>query len=749
MTTMPKFLKIGNKPGTNGTTDDHHGLEDYKPLLGLWLIDLALTCNWIAQPPSGSLEDTFANDSFMTLTGLPELGLLLCDNDLDDLDFDTDDVARQTVKRKRHTRHSRTKAIESKLKSLLTDRRKILKNQGVRDDLPLFENIYRLSRMMTLTEAESAVLSFAASLTCFPIFHNALSPNYTEINDSTLTTILARLTGHSSGDIRQALRRDGMLQTSGLIRLDSDSDTDLENKIKLVRDLQGVMLENLIDDEELNRRVLCPSKPGTLSLDDFSHLATDIQLLQNYLAGAISQHEKGANILLYGAPGTGKTEFAKALAAKMGLSLFDISCTDEDGDPIAGEQRLLSLAFCQRALKTKPQVALLFDEIEDVLPGRRSNGFFGMMFAEKPKDKGGKAWINRALEDNPVPTFWITNNAAIDDAYLRRFDYALAFRIPPRKVRHRIAQDHLGQYAPNAAAVAAIAELDDLLPAQLERAARGARLCASSTSSAPGQAWQNIEMTLQRSRALLGQTRKNLKAKTHTHYSLAFLNTDADIAAILQSLRVHPQASFCLYGHSGTGKSQLARHIADELGKPILIKRASDLLDKYVGETEKRIASMFEEALDEDAVLLLDEADSFLSDRSGASRQWEITQTNELLTQMECFEGLFIATTNWMDKMDMACLRRFSHKVKFDYLTADQRWGLFVQEYCRLGGTMEEARSVEEQVRRMEGLTPGDFAVIGKNRVGLNERLTASEFSKLLQQEVAIKCHGKGRIGFV
>jgi SpoVK/Ycf46/Vps4 family AAA+-type ATPase len=302
----------------------------------------------------------------------------------------------------------------------------------------------------------------------------------------------------------------------------------------------------------------------------------------------------------------------------------------------------------------------------------------------------------------------------------------------------------LGQYAPNAAAVAAIAELDDLLPAQLERAARVARLCATT---APGQAWQNIEMTLQRSRALLGQTRKNLKAKTHTHYSLEFLNTDADIAAIIQGLRVHPQASFCLYGPSGTGKSQLARHIADELGKPILIKRASDLLDKYVGETEQRLAKMFEEALNEDAVLLLDEADSFLSDRSGASRQWEITQTNELLTQMESFEGIFIATTNWMDKIDMASLRRFNHKVKFDYLTADQRWGLFVQEYCRLGGTMEEARSVEDQVRRMEGLTPGDFAVVVRNQVSLCVNLTA--FVAQLKQEIAVKSHGKGRLGFV
>jgi SpoVK/Ycf46/Vps4 family AAA+-type ATPase len=211
---------------------------------------------------------------------------------------------------------------------------------------------------------------------------------------------------------------------------------------------------------------------------------------------------------------------------------------------------------------------------------------------------------------------------------------------------------------------------------------------------------------------------------------------------------VRPQATFCLYGPSGTGKSQLARHIADALGKPILIKRASDLMDKYVGGTEKQIAAMFEQALDEDAVLLLDEADSFLSDRTGANHRWEATQTNELLTQLECFEGLFFATTNLMDLMDAACLRRFSHKIKFDYLNPDQRLAMFVQEFCRLGGDQADTVGVEAQVRGMEGLTPGDFAVVGRNWGGLSEPGTALEFFGLLQHEASVKRHGQAKIGF-
>jgi SpoVK/Ycf46/Vps4 family AAA+-type ATPase len=172
-------------------------------------------------------------------------------------------------------------------------------------------------------------------------------------------------------------------------------------------------------------------------------------------------------------------------------------------------------------------------------------------------------------------------------------------------------------------------------------------------------------MGLQRSRALLGQTHKNIKATSHTQYDLALLNTDADIPAIISGLRVRPQASFCLSGPSGTGKSQLARHIADELGKPIVIKRACDFLNKYVGGTEQRIATMFEQALDEDAVLLLDEADRFLSGHSEARQHWEVMQTNELLTQLECFEGIFMATTNLMSHFYKASLRRFPSVTKF------------------------------------------------------------------------------------
>ena len=79
----------------------------------------------------------------------------------------------------------------------------------------------------------------------------------------------------------------------------------------------------------------------------------------------------------------------------------------------------------------------------------------------------------------------------------------------------------------------------------------------------------------------------------------------------------------------------------------------------------QNIAKAFSEAEQKGAILVLDEVDSFLQDRSGAYHSWEVTQVNEMLTQMESFQGIFIATTNFMTNLDKASIRRFDMKIEF------------------------------------------------------------------------------------
>ena len=136
-------------------------------------------------------------------------------------------------------------------------------------------------------------------------------------------------------------------------------------------------------------------------------------------------------------------------------------------------------------------------------------------------------------------------------------------------------------------------------------------------------------------------------------------------------------------------------------------------------------------------MLLLDEADCFLSERQSAKNSWEVTAVNEMLTQMERFEGLFICSTNLMQRLDAASLRRFALKIKFDYLKPEQRWQLFQAQALKFARSQEpEYRSVLNQ---LTNLTPGDFATIRRQAKLLNIPLTADELLKRLQQECKTK----------
>lgn len=168
----------------------------------------------------------------------------------------------------------------------------------------------------------------------------------------------------------------------------------------------------------------------------------------------------------------------------------------------------------------------------------------------------------------------------------------------------------------------------------------------------------------------------------------------------------------------------------------------------YVGETEHNIAKAFREAELDGALLLIDEVDSFLQDRRRAQRSWEVTEVNEMLTQMESFQGVFIASTNLMDGLDQAALRRFDLKVKFDFLSPEQAWLLFERQCAALELSQPSSR-LRQKLAKLHYLPPGDFAAVARqNRF----RTIASpvSFVAALGQECLVKeeCQKKS-IGFL
>ena len=170
----------------------------------------------------------------------------------------------------------------------------------------------------------------------------------------------------------------------------------------------------------------------------------------------------------------------------------------------------------------------------------------------------------------------------------------------------------------------------------------------------------------------------------------------------------------------------------------VLHKRASDLLGSYVGETEQNIARAFNQAYEEEALLVFDEADSFLCDRALAAHTWEISQVNEMLTWMESHPLPFVCTTNLMDGLDKAALRRFTFKVKYKYLAEEQVGNAFKRFF---------GKKYPPSAARLDYLTPGDFAVVKDkaNILGIDE---PAELVKMLAGEHELKGE-RTRMGFI
>ena len=111
---------------------------------------------------------------------------------------------------------------------------------------------------------------------------------------------------------------------------------------------------------------------------------------------------------------------------------------------------------------------------------------------------------------------------------------------------------------------------------------------------------------------------------------------------------------------------------------------------------------------------------------------------------MEEHEGLFICTTNLLEQLDPASLRRFDWKVAFKPLTPSQRWALFLQEFHMLGGDMQAAEPLQAAVRqRLGGITPGDFAPVTRQYRLLRRSPNAQEMFERLQAELRTK-EGRG-----
>jgi len=131
-------------------------------------------------------------------------------------------------------------------------------------------------------------------------------------------------------------------------------------------------------------------------------------------------------------------------------------------------------------------------------------------------------------------------------------------------------------------------------------------------------------------------------------------------------------------------------------------------------------------------VLIFEEADSVLSSRSSAKAHWEIVLVNELLSQLDTYQGLVIFTTNRLSEFDTATFRRFDLTVQFTWLTTDQAQ-LMLETISKLPLTANDL--LLARLKKLEHLTPGDFVAAHRKRQLLAAKWSLADWITSLETQ--------------
>ena len=237
-----------------------------------------------------------------------------------------------------------------------------------------------------------------------------------------------------------------------------------------------------------------------------------------------------------------------------------------------------------------------------------------------------------------------------------------------------------------------------------------------------------------------------------THFDLSILNLDTDPATLVKRMnnfeRLRMDKSLNIsnmnalfWGPSGTGKSYFAQYLSSLTGKNIFMTSASSFLGKYVGETEKNIKKIFKAAEKKGWILFIDEVEGLIPQRSGTDQSWEMTSINEFLVNIETFKGVCIAATNLYESIDPAFYRRFSEKVKFDFMKNSVKEKFVLKKFSRMVSEKELSIPNKTRLDKIKHLTPGDLEAVYK-RLVLDDCKYPTEFIvKEIEKELLSKKH--------
>ncbi len=196
--------------------------------------------------------------------------------------------------------------------------------------------------------------------------------------------------------------------------------------------------------------------------------------------------------------------------------------------------------------------------------------------------------------------------------------------------------------------------------------------------------WEDMEIAeAQRKRLLVACDRYRLRDRIDEKYGVGKKNAYGNGVSVL------------MYGAPGTGKTMAAQVVANELGLPLYRVDVSQIFSKYIGETEKNLGVIFEEAKKANVILFFDEADALFAKRTevgDSNDRYANAETAYLLQKIEEHNGMTILATNLYHNFDAAFVRRITYVVHIDSpdeATRMRLWQNTLPETCRFASDVD------------------------------------------------------------